>query len=113
MNGPFDTTFERFFETKTACDFDGTMAFFAPALATYTDATLGWDLDGYDTLKGVVRSQLPVKVKQWLDPAGARTAPRDAHALLTAGGQLDARSRWLRHSSRELTVKRCAIVEPR
>ena len=59
MNGPLDTTFERFFETKTACDVEGTMAFFSPDLATYTDATLGWDLDGYDTLKRNFAQYMP------------------------------------------------------
>ena len=65
MNGPLDTTFERFFETKTACDVEGTMAFFSPDLATYTDATLGWDLDGYDTLKGIFAQYMP----NWSPPA--------------------------------------------
>jgi ketosteroid isomerase-like protein len=65
MNGPLDTTFESFFETKTACDVEGTMAFFSPDLATYTDATLGWDLDGYDTLKGVFEQYMP----NWSPPA--------------------------------------------
>jgi ketosteroid isomerase-like protein len=65
MHGPLDTTFARFFETKTASDVEGTMAFFSPDLATYTDATLGWDLDGYDTLKGVFEQYMP----NWSPPA--------------------------------------------
>ena len=69
MNGPLDTTFERFFATKTACDVEGTMAFFAPDLATYTDATLGWDLDGYDTLKRVFEQYMP----NWSPPARSYT----------------------------------------
>jgi ketosteroid isomerase-like protein len=69
MNGPLDSTFERFFETKTACDVEGTMAFFSPDLATYTDATLGWGLDGYDTLKGVFEQYMP----NWSPPARSYT----------------------------------------
>jgi len=34
MKGPLDTTFERFFETKTAADVEGTMTFFSTDLAT-------------------------------------------------------------------------------
>lgn len=39
MTAPLSATLERFFTTKTACDVDGTMSYFAPDLATYTDAT--------------------------------------------------------------------------
>ena len=46
-------TLERFFDTKTTCDVEGTMAYFSPGLASYVDATLGRDLDGYETLAGV------------------------------------------------------------
>ena len=35
------------------------MAYFSPALASYIDATLGWDLDGYDTLAGVFAQYMP------------------------------------------------------
>lgn len=43
MTAPLEDTFERFFETKTAGDVKGTMAFFSPDLESYIDATLGWD----------------------------------------------------------------------
>jgi hypothetical protein len=43
---PLAPTFERFFETKTARDVEGTMSFFSPDLVSHIDATLGWDLDG-------------------------------------------------------------------
>ena len=33
---------ESFFETKTAGDVEGTMAYFAPDMVCYMDATLGW-----------------------------------------------------------------------
>jgi hypothetical protein len=62
-------TFEAFFETKTAGDVEGTMSFFSPSLVTYIDATLGWDLDGYETLKGVFSQYMP----NWSPPARSYT----------------------------------------
>ena len=44
---------ESFFETKTACDVEGTMAYFAPEMVCYVDATPGWDFDSYAALKTV------------------------------------------------------------
>ena len=41
LPSPLAPTLERFFETKSACDIDGTMSYFSPALASYIDATLG------------------------------------------------------------------------
>jgi len=41
------------------------MSFFSPSLVTYIDATLGWDLDGYDTLKAVFSQYMP----NWSPPA--------------------------------------------
>jgi ketosteroid isomerase-like protein len=57
--------FEKFFETKTAGDVDGTMAYFAPDMAGYIDATLGWDFDGYAALKAVFEQYMPT----WAPPA--------------------------------------------
>jgi hypothetical protein len=51
--------FETFFETKTAGDVDGTMAYFAPNMASYTDATLGWDADSYAALQAVFERYMP------------------------------------------------------
>jgi hypothetical protein len=56
---------EKFFETKTACDVEGTMWYFSPDLASYIDATLGWDIAGYDALKGVFAQYMP----HWAPPA--------------------------------------------
>ena len=56
QSSPLTGTFETFFATKTACDLEGTMSYFSPNLACYIDATLGWDLNGYDALKGVFRA---------------------------------------------------------
>lgn len=56
---------ERFFETKTAGDVDGTMAYFAPDMACYMDATLGWDFDSYAALKAVFEQYMPT----WAPPA--------------------------------------------
>ena len=62
---PLAAVFEQFFATKTACDVDATMAFFSPDLATYTDATLGWNLDSYQALRGVFEQYMP----GWAPPA--------------------------------------------
>jgi ketosteroid isomerase-like protein len=56
---------EKFFETKTAGDVDGTMAYFAPDMAGYIDATLGWDFDSYAALKAVFEQYMP----NWAPPA--------------------------------------------
>jgi hypothetical protein len=48
-----------FFDTKTACDLEGTMSYFAPDMASYIDATLGWDFDSYDALKDVLAEYMP------------------------------------------------------
>ena len=56
---------EKFFETKTACDVEGTMAYFAPDLASYIDATLGWDFDSHSELKAVFEQYMP----GWAPPA--------------------------------------------
>ena len=50
---PLAATLETFFETKTARDLKGTMAYFSPNLVSYIDATLGWAFDGYQVLRGV------------------------------------------------------------
>ena len=62
---PLAATLETFFETKTACDVEGTMAYFSPDLATYIDATLGWDFDSYEALKAVFAQYMP----NWSPPA--------------------------------------------
>ncbi len=65
LRSPLASTLERFFATKTSCDVDGTMSYFSPDLASYIDATLGWDLDGYDTLRNVFSQYMP----NWRPPA--------------------------------------------
>lgn len=50
---------EAYFAIKTACDVDGTMAYFSPELATYTDATLGWNLDSWDALQSIFAQYMP------------------------------------------------------
>lgn len=54
-----------FFRTKTSCDVAGTMSFFSPDLATYTDATLGWDIDSFEALRAVFEQFMPT----WRPPA--------------------------------------------
>jgi hypothetical protein len=56
---------EKFFETKTACDVEGTMAYFSPDMVCYVDATLGWDFGSYAALKAVFEQYMPT----WAAPA--------------------------------------------
>src|ERR1022692_331754 len=76
----------RFFETKTSCDVAGTMSYFSPSLASYIDATLGWDFGSYDALKAVFEQYMP----GWEPPAPflrhpdpgrrhERSGPHDRH----------------------------------
>lgn len=58
-----------FFTAKTARDVGATMAFFSPALVTYIDAVLGWDLAGYDAVEAIFADYMP----KW--PATARSYP--------------------------------------
>lgn len=62
---PLTSTMEAFFDTKTSCDVAGTMAYFSPDLATYTDATLGWDIDSYAALEATFAQYMP----NWNPPA--------------------------------------------
>jgi ketosteroid isomerase-like protein len=62
---PLHAVLEKFFETKTACDVNGTMAYFAPDMAAYIDATLGWDFDSFGALKAVFEQYMP----GWAPPA--------------------------------------------
>src|SRR5688572_4908106 len=59
------STMQEFFETKTAGDVAGTMAYFSSDLATYTDATLGWDIDSYAALEAAFTQFMP----NWKPPA--------------------------------------------
>jgi hypothetical protein len=52
-------TLERFFTTKTSCDVEGAMSYFAPDLVTYTDATLGWAFDSFQELRNVFEQYMP------------------------------------------------------
>jgi ketosteroid isomerase-like protein len=62
---PLHAVFEEFFKTKTACDVDGTMGYFAPDMAAYIDATLGWVFDSHGALKAVFEQYMPT----WTPPA--------------------------------------------
>ena len=53
------TIFDSFFTAKSRHDIAGTMKYFSPNLVTYIDATLGWPLDGYETVKGVFTKYMP------------------------------------------------------
>ena len=64
-SSPLAATFEKFFHTKTSCDVEGTMAYFSHDLASYIDATLGWDFDSYEALKAVFAQYMP----NWSPPA--------------------------------------------
>ena len=62
---PLPEVLEQFFRIKTIGNVDGTMAYFAPNLATYIDATLGWDFDSFGALKDVFEQYMP----GWAPPA--------------------------------------------
>lgn len=62
---PLAETLDTYFRVKTSCDVAGTMAYFSHDLATYTDATLGWDLDSYETLQSIFEQYMPT----WAPPA--------------------------------------------
>ena len=68
-SSPLAATLEAFFEVKTASDVEGTMSYFSPRLTSYIDATLGWDLDGYDALKAIFTQYMP----SWAPPARSYT----------------------------------------
>ena len=51
--------FTRFFATKSRHDCDATMVFISRDLSVYADATLGWELNGYDALKDVWAHYMP------------------------------------------------------
>ena len=62
---PLADVLDTFFETKSACDLEGTMSHFAPDMASYIDATLGWDFDSHKALKAVFTQYMP----NWAPPA--------------------------------------------
>ena len=51
--------FTRFFATKSRHDSNATMAFISRDLSVYVDATLGWELHGYDALQAVWAHYMP------------------------------------------------------
>ena len=53
------TFFASFFTAKSRHDVAGTMEHFSPRLVTYTDATLGWPLDGFDIVEGLFSQYMP------------------------------------------------------
>lgn len=53
------TFFTSFFSAKSRHDVATTMAHFAPAMATYTDATLGMGLDGFDAVEATFEAYMP------------------------------------------------------
>ena len=62
---PLIETMEDFFRTKTSCDVAGSISFFSPDLATYTDATLGWNIDSFEALRAIFEQYMP----NWSPPA--------------------------------------------
>ncbi len=51
--------FDSYFKAKSAGDVDRTMGFFSKDLLTYTDAVLGWDLAGFDSLRKLFSEYMP------------------------------------------------------
>ncbi len=50
---------EAFFAAKNSHVVEDTMAYFSPRVVTYTESTLGWPLDGYDTIEQTFRQHMP------------------------------------------------------
>jgi hypothetical protein len=67
--------FERFFETKTARDAEGTMAFFAPDMVCYIDATLGWEFDSHAALQAAMELPRHPPTTDLGAPSAALPAP--------------------------------------
>ncbi len=59
VESPLSATLEEYFRVKTSCDVAGTMSWFSRDLATYTDATLGWDVDSFDALQAIFEQYMP------------------------------------------------------
>jgi ketosteroid isomerase-like protein len=51
--------FASYFTAKSRHDVVETMEFFSPDMVTYTDATLGWPLDGFAAVKGIFSEYMP------------------------------------------------------
>ncbi|HEY6430030.1 MAG TPA: hypothetical protein VIX84_22600, partial [Acidimicrobiales bacterium] len=64
-SSPLTGAFHAFFDTKTLADVDGTMAYFAPEMVAYIDATLGWELDSFEALRNLFAQYMP----NWAPPA--------------------------------------------
>lgn len=56
---PTCTFFHSFFAAKNRHDVDATMQHFSPRVATYTDAILGWPLDGFDAIERCFQQYMP------------------------------------------------------
>jgi ketosteroid isomerase-like protein len=67
----------KYLEAKTACDVEGTMAYFAPDMVCYIDATLGWELGSYAAVKAGFEQYMP----NWAPPA------RSYATKILAGGE--------------------------
>src|SRR5687767_14257784 len=65
VESPLAERMEDFFRIKTSGDVAGTMSFFSTDLVTYSDATLGWDIDSFETLQAIFEQYMP----NWVPPA--------------------------------------------
>lgn len=65
VESPLTETLESYFRIKTSCDVAATMEWFSHNMATYTDATLGWDVDSFDAVQAVFEQYMP----NWAPPA--------------------------------------------
>jgi hypothetical protein len=50
---------DAYFTAKTQHSVDRTMSYFSPNLLTYTDATFGWPLDGFSSVKAIFDKYMP------------------------------------------------------
>ena len=56
---PLAAPLDAYFRVKTSRDVDGTMSWFSHDVATYTDATLGWDVDSHGAIRAIFEQYMP------------------------------------------------------
>ncbi len=83
------------------------MSYFSPSLASYIDATLGWDFGSYDALKAVFEQYMP----GWAPPP-VRKQRRSSAVVISVRSQREATSSgsdvWIIICSRNVRRDRSA-----
>src|SRR5687768_6593591 len=85
--------FGSFFAAKSKHDVAATMKHFSPELATYTDATLGWPLEGFDAVEAIFNQYMP----KW--PASGLSYPTRILGDTQRAGRIHRYTRALRRGA--------------